>query len=144
MEGAPKQNLPERKPIFKKIDLSKAETWNGSREGYKDYIVDQLKKSGVYSPDILYRGFDVERVGMVKKDGTDIPESEMIWCSKEGELLNGIDGESALTYALEGNGLSIYNPEKLDLVDDMHCYKPKEGLSFKDALLGSFNLAEGN
>jgi hypothetical protein len=143
-----KEGNPERKQnkaIFKKIDLSKIDTWSSdSREIYKNHIIGYLKTLGLYKPNLLYRGFDVENVNDVKKTGTDIPDSEEIWCSGEDELLNdgNITGESATVYALEGGALSIYDMDMLENSDGMHGFVPREGLTFKDALVAVFKLQD--
>jgi len=136
---------PAQKLVIGKIDFDLSAAWDTEAEReFFDLFVEKLKALGMYRPNLLYRGFNGERVKIIKKHGTDNPDSNTTWCSTASELSFDDDSGNALRYALltEKSGLAIYDGEKLEggIGPIPYLYKPKEGGNFKKALLAIFIL----
>lgn len=134
-------------PVFESLDLTQAETWNGM-EGYRDLIINRLRELGLYSPDLIYRGYDGNKIEVVKQYGTDIPASKIIDASKEGELADESRLEqSAIKFSIMAHdvgGLSVYDSNKFigHVEGNPYSYQLREGATFEDALVAVFELDE--
>ena len=137
MSAEHRENPPQREPIVATVDLS--EGWD--RESIRDILIERLKELAIYQPNLLFRGFDGNKIEVVKKYGTDNPNSLTIFCSKERELADEYAAEeSALDFALDQKkaGLAVYEGDKLwqkTNVDPTYRYRAKEGTNLKEALL---------
>lgn len=133
-----KEKPPQREPVEATVDLSKG--WD--RESMRDILIERLKKLNIYQTDLLFRGFDGNKIEIIKKHGTDIPKDTVIFCSTEGQLVDeyGLE-ESALDFSLEQekSGLALYDGSQLlqdiEKYGSGYEYKPKKGTNFKEALL---------
>ena len=136
------RDIPQKGPIEATIDLS--ESWD--KESMRDLIIEKLKELGIYKPDLLFRGFNGKKIEVVRQNGTDTPDSPVIFCSKESELADEHAMEqSALDFALENKkaGLSVYEGDKLSEVNTgFHSYQytAKKDTKLKDALIAIFTL----
>lgn len=122
-----------REPITATVDLS--EGWD--KESMRDILIERLKELGIYQPNLLFRGFDGNKIEVVKQHGSDSPNIPTVYCSKENELADEYAIEqSALDFALgqEKAGLAVYEGIKLE-EDIRYRYRAKKGTSLKEALL---------
>ena len=132
---------PQKEPIVATVDLS--ECWD--KESMRDILIEQLKKLGIYRPNLLFRSFNGSRIAVVKQHGTDNPKASTVFCSKESELADqqGME-ESSLDFVLNQKkvGLAVYEGEKLEQrdVDPTYRYRAKVGTNLKEALLAVFIL----
>lgn len=141
MEMPTPESGPRKVPVIE-LDLSKAEDWNG-REGERDYIIGALKRLNLYKSGLLFRGFDGEKIESVQRDGSGTSHKYGFHASTESELVPiTTDGQSALDFAMDYDvsALAIYDKDKLfGPGDGQGCveyeYKPKDGHTFKDALV---------
>ena len=123
-----------------KIDLST----DGDIATDADMVVERLKCDGLYKPDLMYRGFDGERLKIMLKHGTDTPDSDMIYCGDEAELRTYEEMMNALVYAyMHSNpALAIYDGSKLtsgDCPEKKRFIDPQNKL---DALITVYLLPE--
>ena len=129
----------ERGLYIAHIDLGKAIYFDDEI----NLILRKLRKEKLYHPRLLYRGFDGERIDVVKQFGTDIPASNVIWCSDENYFCEKYgDDRSALRYAQNyvNPALSIYDGNKMTRGEDDQEYNFVEGISPLDALIAVFVL----
>ncbi|MDP2947329.1 MAG: hypothetical protein Q8N88_04375 [Nanoarchaeota archaeon] len=132
-----KEKIPQKRILVKEIDLSK--TWD--MESQRDLIIEKLKEWGMNPANSIFRGFDANKLDLMKKFGTDNPQDEIIFGSTEEELTedDSMLMRSAINYAIrhESSGLAIYDKEKLTSRDgDVEsAYVPQKEHNFKDALL---------
>lgn len=132
-----REKIPQKRILVKEISLSK--TWD--LESQRDLIVEKLKEWGMNPANLLFRGFDADKIDLMKKFGTDNPQDEIIFASTEEELTEdeSMLMRSAINYAIrhESSGLAIYDKRKLMLKDDdvESAYRPENEHNFKDALL---------
>ena len=131
--------------VFEELDLSKSDTWNG-QEGVRDFIIQRLKTLQLYSPNLVFRGFNGKRMEMIKKNGVDIFLNGYFFGSTEVELASETRIEqSAIDYALRNDipGLAVYDGEKFLSFPQTDCeymYELKKGVTYKEALLAVFIL----
>ncbi|HUT22027.1 MAG TPA: hypothetical protein VMX18_01305 [Candidatus Bipolaricaulota bacterium] len=133
-----RENPPQRELIVTTVDLSKG--WD--TESMRDILIERLKELGIYQPNLLFRGFDGNKIEVIKQHGTDIPDDTVIFCSTEGQLVDEYAmEESALDFSLgqEKAGLAVYDGARLfkdsSKYGSGYEYQPKKGTSFKEALL---------
>jgi hypothetical protein len=114
-------------------------------------VIKQLKRTGMYSPEYLYRGFDGLRLEDVLKHGTD--------CVRGGNILNTIFAceytdiidygtmHSPLDYAfepgLENPALAIYDKLKLHEINQFE-YMFNDSEHKLDALVAVYIIREKN
>ena len=125
-----------------KIDLSESE---GGIVADANLVVRRLKSDGLYKPNLMYRGFNGEDLSIMLKYGTDIPDSDMIYCGDENELREG-DDMSALKYAYyhSNPALAVYDGSKL--TDSEESYEKKRFIDSQqklDALIAVYLLPKG-
>lgn len=124
--------------IVLNVDLFKAESWKG-KEGFRDYIIKELKDNGLYKENLVFRGFDGKRIESVKKNGIDIG---VLFASNETQLYDETGlSQSAIDFALthDVGAISVYDADKLINVEP-YTYMPKTDSTFKDALVAILNL----
>lgn len=129
---------PSGAPIVEELDLSLA----CDLATRKYLIIERLKELGLYSPNLLFRGFDGARIEILKRTGTDEPtEGRAVSCSRENELTDLADEKTEIEIALDHDepGLSVYDGNKLYL-EVFNTYIPKKGKTLKEALLAIFLL----
>ena len=132
-----REKIPQRRILVREINLSK--TWD--LESQRDLIIEKLKEWGMNPTNLIFRGFDANKIDLMKKFGTDNPQDEIIFASTEEELTEdeSMLMRSAINYAIrhESSGLAVYDRSKLILKDDNvdSAYRPENKHNFKDALL---------
>lgn len=138
-----REPLPQREPVVATVDLS--ESWD--KESMRDILIERLKELGIYQPNLLFRGFDGNKIKVLMQYGTDIPDDSVIFCSTEGQLVDEYGTEeSALDFSLsqEKASLAVYDGNKL--IEDSskygsgYEYQLKKGATFKEALLAVLTL----
>jgi hypothetical protein len=121
------------------LDMSSA--WD--TESQKDLVIERLKELGLYKPDLLYRGFDGEKVKAVLEYGTDKKGENQIWGSAEEDLADSqARRQSAIKFAMYQDvpGLAVYDRSKLIDGDEEYSYAAAPGRSIKDALIIVFEM----
>lgn len=102
------------------IDIDLSEGWD--TESQAELLVDEIKKQSFYRGDLLYSGFDGEKIGSSwhSNDGEDI-----VYCSPERYFFDYDELYNPFSYAemYSNSAIAVYDPDMLEKTSAEMRYK---------------------
>ncbi|MDO8555997.1 MAG: hypothetical protein Q7R96_02375 [Nanoarchaeota archaeon] len=108
-----------------------------------------VKRDGIYRPDLLYRGFNGKKLGLMLSQGTDLTRTtdefdarKQTFCSTKHQLLQIDDtGLNAMRHAIGAKipAIAVYNGSLLTVLDEAFClYEFNNPAKKLDALIAVY------
>jgi hypothetical protein len=104
-----------------------------------------LEEAKVFSENLLYRGLYGEKVGMVERLGTDLPQYDTLMALSHNEVYINIDTVTVFDYADTGNpsAIAVYDKSQFLPCKKLYIYPFKEPSKKIDALVAIVMLNWG-